>query len=197
MDDSSKLQGLEGRIDVPVVETQSFKNRIMALKLSNVSAREWFQKTREGVKSWPEFIKTDRFKLPQSVAPVPKRIIKNIEYFQGNYMFIFLGLLIFCILTSPMLLVAIGACLGACYIISLKNADKKMSIMGREISVAQQYAAVGVGSFPLFWLAGAGSAVFWIIGASFFVIMAHATLYRPQIEDGDGFDIEMQSVETV
>ncbi|ESO93854.1 hypothetical protein LOTGIDRAFT_153327 [Lottia gigantea] len=165
----------------------------MSLKLSSVSAREWFQKTREGLKSWPEFIKTDRFKVPKSVAPVPQRIIKNIEYFQGNYLFVFLGLFLFCILTSPMLLVAIAVCLGACYIISLKNADKKISIMGRELGLAQQYTTVGLCSFPLFWLAGAGSAVFWIIGASFFVIMAHATLYQPQIE-GEGFDIEMEAV---
>ena len=36
-------------------------------------------------------------------------------------------------LTSPMLLIAIAACLGACYIISLKNAEKKLSLMGKSI----------------------------------------------------------------
>ena len=38
------------------------------------------------------------------------------------------------------------------------------NLTGRELSLAQQYAAVGVLAFPLFWIAGAGSAVFWIIG---------------------------------
>ena len=42
--------------------------------------------------------------------------------------------------------------------------DFCMFITGRELSLAQQYAVVGVCSFPLFWLAGAGSAVFWVIG---------------------------------
>ena len=37
-------------------------------------------------------------------------------------------------------------------------------VSGRELSLAQQYAGVGALSFPLFWIAGAGSAVFWIIG---------------------------------
>ncbi len=32
--------------------------------------------------------------------------------------------------------------------------------------MTHQYAAVGVLSFPLFWAAGAGSAVFWVIGTS-------------------------------
>ncbi|KAL8572008.1 hypothetical protein ACOMHN_038366 [Nucella lapillus] len=187
---------LVGNIDSSPVETPSLRNRLMALSLTNTSAREWFSKTRESVKPWGEFINTKRFKMPSSVAPVPKRIVKNVEHFQGNYLFVFLGLVLFCVLTSPMLLVAIAACLGACYIISVKSADKPLVLLGREVSVAQQYAAVGVMSFPLFWLAGAGSAVFWIIGASFFIIMLHASTFRTP-EEEEGFDLEMESVETV
>lgn len=35
---------------------------------------------------------------------------------------------------------------------------------GREVSPAHQYALAGAVSFPFFWLAGAGSAVFWVLG---------------------------------
>lgn len=35
---------------------------------------------------------------------------------------------------------------------------------GREVSPAHQYALAGSVSFPFFWLAGAGSAVFWVLG---------------------------------
>ncbi|XP_060585544.1 prenylated Rab acceptor protein 1-like isoform X2 [Ruditapes philippinarum] len=168
-------------------------NRIMALSLSNATAREWFSKTRDGIRPWGEFVNTGRFQTPKSVAPLPKRIMKNIEHFQSNYLFVFIGLVVFCILTSPMLLVAIAACLGACYIISLKNKDNKLKIMGRELTLAQQYGAVALCSFPLFWLAGAGSAVFWVIGASFFVIMLHASFYTPG-DEGEPFDLEMEPV---
>jgi len=37
-------------------------------------------------------------------------------------------------------------------------------ISGRELTLAQQYGVVGICAFPLFWIAGAGSAVFWVIG---------------------------------
>lgn len=185
------LSGLEGDISVP--ESQTKKRGIMSLTLSNASAREWLARTREGIKPWGEFINTSKFKTPKSVAPVPKRIMKNIEHFQSNYLFVFLGLVLFCVLTSPMLLIAIAACLGACYIINIKNQEKKLSIMGKELSVSQQYAAVGLCSFPLFWLAGAGSAVFWIIGASFFVIMLHASFYT-LAEDGEDIDLVMDEV---
>ncbi|XP_048254106.1 prenylated Rab acceptor protein 1-like isoform X2 [Haliotis rufescens] len=191
----AEKSGLEGNIDIPLIEpaSQSFKQRMMSMSVSNIAVREWFSKTREGVKPWGEFINTSKFRLPKTVAPIPKRVMKNIENFQGNYLFVFMGLVIFCVLTSPMLLVALAACLGACYIISLKNATQKLAILGREVTVAQQYACVGVLSFPLFWLAGAGSAVFWVIGASFFVIMLHATLHVTA-EEAEAFDIDMDEV---
>jgi len=165
----------------------------MTFTLSNVAMREWFHRTRESVKPWGAFVSTQRFKLPKHVAPLGKRIIKNIEHFQGNYLFVFLGLVIFCVLTSPLLLIAIAACLGACYIISLKNQENKYKIMGHEISLAQQYTAVGILSFPLFWVAGAGSAVFWIIGASFFLISVHASLYSIE-EENDFAELTMENV---
>ena len=74
-----------------------FFYRIMSLSLSNVSAREWIAKTREGIKPWAEFIATSKFKVPKSIKPVPGRVMRNIEHFQSNYMFVFLGLVVFCV----------------------------------------------------------------------------------------------------
>lgn len=184
---------LEGNIETPDRNSSFERKGIMSISLSNVSAREWISKTREGIKPWGEFINTGKFKVPKSITPVPRRIIKNIELFQSNYMFVFIGLVLFCILTSPMLLIAIAACLGACYIISIKNAENKLKLFGKELSLFQQYAVVGVCSFPLFWLAGAGSAVFWVIGASFFFIMLHASMYMTPDEQ-EAVELEMDEV---
>ncbi|GFS18519.1 PRA1 family protein [Elysia marginata] len=103
----------------------------MSLSLSNTSAREWFSRTKESVKPWGDFLNTKRMGVPKSVSPLPKRVVKNVEHFQGNYLFVFMGLVLFCVLTSPMLLVAIAACLGACYLISLKNQDRKITVLGK------------------------------------------------------------------
>lgn len=40
-------------------------------------------------------------------------------------------------------------------------------IAGQKLSVAHQYALVSIASFPLFYLAGAGQVVFWILGMVF------------------------------
>ncbi|CAI9723232.1 Hypothetical predicted protein [Octopus vulgaris] len=188
---------LEGNIDGAEKNNSSLtrkgKQSKMSVTLSSVAAREWFQKKRETIKPWGEFLNTSKFRIPKNLAEVPKHTMKNIEDFQSNYLFVFIGLIIVCILTSPLLLIALAACLGACYIISLKNQEKKRTIMGHELSLGQQYAGVGVLSFPLFWVAGAGSAVFWVIGASFFVIGLHAIMYN-RADEQENFDLEMESV---
>ena len=71
-------------------------------------------------------------------------------------------------LTSPLLLLAVAGSLGACYILALKNQERKIVIAGKEIQLAQQYAAVALFSIPVFYMAGAGSAIFWVLGMCFF-----------------------------
>lgn len=185
---------LEGNIDLAgPVETLPTKSKFAMLSLGNVSAREWISQRRAGIQPWAQFLNYTKFKTPKSVAPIGNRVIKNIERFQSNYLFVFIGLVVFCILTSPMLLVAIAACLGACYIIRIRNTDSPLKIAGKELTIAQQYGAVGAMSFPLFWLAGAGGAVFWVIGASFFSIMLHASMYALE-EEAEPFIDDLETV---
>jgi len=49
-------------------------------------------------------------------------------------------------------------------LLSKRNAEKKLVVAGHELSLAQQYGLVSIFSFPIFYLAGAGAAVFWVIG---------------------------------
>lgn len=53
-----------------------------------------------------------------------------------------------------MLLLCIGASLGACYILQLKNKERKVKFIGKEVTLAQQYAGVGLASIPIFIIAG-------------------------------------------
>lgn len=190
------VDDLKGDIEIPATETTSIKSssaRAMAVSLSNIKVREWFQRQRDSIQPWSEFLNSKKFRPPKSVGLGGKRILKNIASFQSNYLFVFLGLLVFCLLTSPVLLIVIAACLGACYIINLKNAERKIVVLGKELSLGQQYGAIGLLSFPLFWVAGAGSAVFWVIGASLFCILLHASMFTGGDEQ-DPFDLEMEPV---
>ncbi|XP_042224939.1 prenylated Rab acceptor protein 1-like isoform X1 [Homarus americanus] len=167
------------------------------LQLASPAAREWITRSRENVRPWLLFVNTQKFKVPPNVQRWSKRLAKNVDYFQSNYMFVFIGLIIYCLITSPLLLIAVAASLGACYIISLKNAEKKINIGGHEVSLAHQYAAIGIFSLPVFYLAGAGAVLFWVLGASFFIIIIHASLYNIETVLGseeEPFDLQMEQV---
>ena len=61
--------------------------------------------------------------------------------------------------------------------------------VGHEISVAHQYSAVGILSFPVLWLAGAGGTVFWVIGATVVTVLVHAAL---RVLDSDPDELFLQ-----
>lgn len=86
------------------------------------------------------------------------------DFIGRSYYFAFPSLYLPCRITSPLLLLAVAASLGACYILSLRNAEKKIIVGGHEVSLAHQYAAVGVFSLPVFYIAGAGAVLFWVLG---------------------------------
>ena len=74
--------------------------------------------------------------------PEIRKSVKNLPLFQIpslNYV----NMKPFFRLTSPLLLVAIAVCLGACYIINLKNRETKVSVLGMytatsELSLTKQ-----------------------------------------------------------
>jgi len=151
----------------------------VSLNFASPVVREWIQKRREEVRPWTTFVKTSNFNFElQSPPKFTKRFYKNIDHFQSNYVFVFLILFLYCLITSPMLLIFMAISGGLCYYLSSKNTDRKIILGGREVSLAQQYGVVAVCSVPMFLFAGAGAVVFWVIGASFFVICLHASFYN-------------------
>ena len=47
--------------------------------------REWISKRREEIRPWGTFVKTTNFEAPSSFPKLTKRLYKNVEYFQSNY----------------------------------------------------------------------------------------------------------------
>lgn len=132
--------------------------------------------TRQNVRPWSEFLQTANFKTVASVPRLTNRIIRNLGYFQSNYLFVFLGLIVYCLLTSPLILIVLGGVFYACY--KIKQANTPVAFFSRQLNTNQQCIAVNVASIPLLYLAGAGAVMFWVLGASFFVISLHAAFYN-------------------
>merc|ERR1712102_2688 len=133
------------------------------LNISQPVVKEWLQKKRANLRPFGTFFNTSNFQVPPSAGRLSKRLYKNVEYFQSNYVLVFLVLVLYCLITSPLLLIVMAATGGACYIAGLKNAERKLSVAGHEVSLAQQYGLITVCSIPFFLIAGAGGVVFWVL----------------------------------
>merc|ERR1712032_1020474 len=130
----------------------------MSLSVAQPLVREWLAKRRANLRPVGTFFNTANF--------------------QSNYVLVFLILVLYCLISSPLLLIVIAGAGGAAYFASIKNETRKIAIAGHEVTLAQQYAAIATASIPFFLLAGAGGIVFWVLGASLFFITAHAAFYN-------------------
>lgn len=171
---------IEAGVDKHQAESVAPSKMSLASKI-NISSpliREWIAARKSTVRPVGVFFNTANFQAPPSAGRLSKRLYKNVEYFQSNYVCVFLLLVVYCLITSPLLLVVMAAAGGACYFISIKNQEQKISIAGHEISLAGQYSLVALCCIPLFLVAGAGGVVFWVLGASLFFISLHAAFYN-------------------
>ena len=63
---------------------------------------------REKIRAWNEFADQKSFTAPATIQEWSKRLVRNVEYYQANYIITFLILMLYCILTSPLLLIALA-----------------------------------------------------------------------------------------
>merc|ERR1712059_207529 len=148
------------------------------LNISKPVLMEWLGKRRTNLRPFGTFFNTANFQIPPSAGRLSKRLVKNLDYFQSNYVLVFLVLVLYCLISSPLLLIVIAAAGGAAYYAGVRNQDRKLAIAGHEVTLAQQYGLISVCSIPFFLLAGAGGVVFWVLGASIFFITGHAAFYN-------------------
>jgi hypothetical protein len=56
----------------------------------------WLGEKRSKIRPWSEFLDVKRFSKPKTSSEMTSRITKNVEMYQANYVFIFLGLVTYC-----------------------------------------------------------------------------------------------------
>ncbi|XP_041974114.1 prenylated Rab acceptor protein 1 isoform X4 [Aricia agestis] len=124
---------------------------------------------------WTQFVATENFKPPASLPRLTRRFYRNVEYFQANYLIVFLGLFAYCLITSPLLLIAMVASFFGYR--KLTSGPNTLKIGNWELSKTQQYGVAAGCSMALCWLAGAGAVLFWVLGATVTVVALHASFF--------------------
>ncbi|CAF3358807.1 unnamed protein product [Rotaria socialis] len=168
-------------------------NDLSPWNLSNIqklNVGELYSEQTKSLRPWTEFFHTNQFKKPASIKAAGRRLLLNVEHFRTNYIIVAVILSIYCVITSPALLFVLLAMGAGCYLVTLKNRDSQLSIMGHQIPTSQQYIAVMCLCVPLLLMVGAGSAIFWILGASVFVILLHALFHQTPNQEAFGVQME-------
>ena len=65
----------------------------MMLTFSNVQLQEFIHRWRNGVQPWGDFLDSRKFVMPKALAPTGRRLMKNMEHFRSNYIFV-----VFCVI---------------------------------------------------------------------------------------------------
>ncbi|XP_041568376.1 prenylated Rab acceptor protein 1 [Taeniopygia guttata] len=153
-------------------------------------AWRWLGARRAGLRPWGSFLDQRRFGVPRDLGELWRRLGQNAERFQSNYLLLFLALLLYCLLSSPLLLVALGVFFGVA--VRLRAREAPLVLLGRELSPAHQLGVAAGVSLPLFWLAGAGAALFWLLGAALVFLGSHAA-FR-ELEPPESAELQMEPV---
>jgi len=162
------------------------------ISLRSPMARDWLARQRESVRPWALFIDQEKFAKPTTPNEITLRLTKNIKYFQANYLILVVILAGYCLVTSPLLLLAIGAFFGAQYVIGgPQGVAYQQKLVGRELTETQQTVIASCISVPIFIVAGATSAIFWVFGASVILVGAHGGMRIPEV-DPDEADTFLQ-----
>uniref|UniRef100_A0A8C0U5I3 PRA1 family protein n=1 Tax=Cyanistes caeruleus TaxID=156563 RepID=A0A8C0U5I3_CYACU len=101
---------------------------------SRLSPPGWVRQRLEeiwgGVRPWGSFLDQRRFGVPRDFGELCRRLGHNAERFQSNYLILFLGLVLYCLLTSQLLLVALGVFVGAAVAVRLRAREAPLVILG-------------------------------------------------------------------
>ncbi len=60
------------------------------------AGKDWIASKHSTVQSWSEFFNLRNVSRPSGVGELTTRILGNLQHFQTNYLFVFLGLLVYC-----------------------------------------------------------------------------------------------------
>jgi len=162
------------------------------ISLRSPVAREWIARQRESIRPWNTFIDQEKFSKPQTPQQISDRLQKNVKFFQSNYLVVVLILAGYCLITSPMLILALGAFFGVQFVLGgQQGAQYQQKFFGKELNHTQQSIISGCVSVPLFILAGATSAIFWVFGASVILVGGHGAFRDPEV-DPDEADTFLQ-----
>jgi hypothetical protein len=145
----------------------------------------WKEERFKTLRPVGSFFSKDSYSLPK-VTTIPKRLLTNLKYYQTNYLVIFFILSLYGALSSPMfLLILIG--MTALWYYAIKMRKEPVRLGQYSVPEKVTLAVVILITLLSFYLASAGTVLFWIFSATSIVVLIHALFCTPPEIDEYGF----------
>ncbi|KAG1809349.1 prenylated rab acceptor PRA1 [Suillus subaureus] len=137
-----------------------------------------FRETRLSTLRTPaEFFDIHRISRPADFNTAVSRLTYNTRYFSGNYTLIVAALAVYSLIASPLLLLSLIFLFGGFAAI-----NRFEEVYGQFVTQKSLYTGLFVVGIPLLWFSSPFMTLFWLIGASAFLILTHACLIEPGVE---------------
>ena len=171
----------------PVLRNQTAA--IAGLILANTSVSKIAEEVvhtirKDGLKNirpWAEFFSSQKLAFP-APREIIARVPSNLRYFQANYLFVFVALALYSVITSPSLLfAAIGMGALAVYLLYLRK--DPIIIFGHSVSDQHRVAIVLAMSLILCIFTSAASTLIWMGLMACISIAIHSALWSPGQEE--------------
>ncbi|KAG0249221.1 hypothetical protein BG011_009499 [Mortierella polycephala] len=145
----------------------------------------YLQKLREerfsSLRPMSEFFDRNRFSMPGGFSSVTSRFNYNLNYFQGNYLLMFLAITAYSLITNFTLMFSVAFVVGGMYFIS-KIPPEGVVIGSNTFQAGQLKTGLICIAVVLFFFSSTIGTVFWIVGASAVTILGHAAVMQEGVE---------------
>ncbi|CEH16333.1 Prenylated rab acceptor 1 [Ceraceosorus bombacis] len=128
-----------------------------------------------------EFFDHQRISKPNDLNEATQRITYNTRHFSGNYAVVVGILTVYGLITSPLLLIAVGFLVGGFVLIN-RFAPEPMQVGDHVITQRGLYTALFVIGLPLLWIASPFALFFWLVGSSAILVLGHAAFIEPPVQ---------------
>lgn len=110
--------------------------------------------------SWGQFFRKKHFSFPSSLTEIARRCPDNLQVYFSNYCVISIILLVYCLITSPLLL--FGILIYSVLSYTIIKRDQELELFGKPFSRNQQLISISVAFIPILYFLGLTATFFWV-----------------------------------
>ena len=153
------------------------------------SLADGVNKTR---KSATRFFACSEFSKPKNRGELVDRLRSNTYQFKLMYGILYLGVLVYYLLTSMSLVFGVVLIAGSwTYFFAITNADTPMTIGGHTLGRKEKTFCCIVGSLLVAVFTGIFSTLLWVLAVGSILTVAHAS-FRKKLESDPLFELEQE-----